>query len=63
MHYWIINHPHVIVSPITNECLNINITGKNENKSVKNLLLQISVVDLHNNMVCPVSQVILSEAR
>ena len=25
---WIINHPHVIVLPITNECAKINFRGK-----------------------------------
>ena len=54
--YWIIKHPCVIVSTITNGCVKVNITGKNENQSVPKLFLQIYVRELHKNMVRPVSQ-------
>ena len=63
MHYSITNHSHVNILTITNNCVNINVPGKNENKSVPKSLLQISVRNLHNDMVRPVSQGGLSEAR
>ena len=55
------NHPHVIISPITNNCVNINVPE--ENKYVSKLLLKISSKGIHNNMVRSVSQGVLSEAR
>ena len=46
----IIQHPHVIVSPIKN-CVRINFIGLNENYPVPNILIQISVRDIHKYMV------------
>ena len=53
MHEWIINNPHIILSLIKNDFLNIETTSKNYNKSASNLLLQIYVRYLHNSMVWP----------
>ena len=50
-------------SPIKNECVKINVTGKYENNFVSKLLLKISFRELHNNMVRPVSQGGLPETR
>ena len=51
MHEWIINNPHIILSLIKNDFLNIETTSKNYNKSASNLLLQIYVRYIHNSMV------------
>ena len=56
MNDWVINHVHAIVSPKSNDCVNINVSFKNENKYVTNLWLLIYVIYLHNNMACPVLQ-------
>ena len=63
MNDWIINHPHVIVSPIINDCAIIKVSVRNEKKSVTNIFLKISVREIQNKMVRPVSQGVLSEAR
>ena len=52
---WVINNPHVIVSPIKNDCVKIRASCKNENQFVLKLLLQIYLRDIHNDMVRPVS--------
>ena len=63
MNDWIINHPHVIVSPIINDCAIIKVSVRNEKKSVTNIFLKISVREIQNKMVRPVSQGALSEAQ
>ena len=52
----IINHLLVIVTSTMNNCVNIDVTAKNKHKYVQNLVLKISVRDIHNNMTKPVSQ-------
>ena len=56
VNYLIINHLHNIVSPITNDFNNINVTGKDENKSVSKLLFRISVREIYSDMVRPMSK-------
>ena len=48
---WIINHTHVIVPPITNYCIKIQVYGKILNNSASRLLLKIYVREIHNDMV------------
>ena len=50
---WFMNHPNVVESPITNETLLIHnlVTGQKER--VSKLLLQISIRELHNDMLLP----------
>ena len=46
-----------------NDRVNIKLTGKDEKKYVTKLLLKISIRNIHKDMVHPVSQSGLSEAR
>ena len=50
---WFMNHPNVVESPITNETLLVRnlVTGQKER--VNKLLLQISIRELHNDMLLP----------
>ena len=45
------HHPQVVQSPIVNDCLKVKIDGHTERKLVTKLLLQVSVRELHNNLV------------
>ena len=45
------NHPQVVKSPIVNDCLKVKIDGHNELQLFPKLLLQVSVRELHNNLV------------
>ena len=60
MKKWIINHPYVIVSPITNKCVYINPHGK-DNTYIPKLSLKMYIRELHNHMVQTFSQGGLSE--
>ena len=60
--YCITNHLHVILSHIYN-CFMMNVLGSNEKQYFPKLLLQVSGIDIHNNMVQPVSRGVLSESR
>ena len=61
MNNWIINHPYVIVSPITNECVYINFPGK-DNTYIPKLSLKRYIREQHKYMVRPFSRGGLSEA-
>ena len=50
-HNWIIHHPQVLQSPIANDCMKVKIDGYTEPQLVPKLLLQVSVRELHNNLV------------
>ena len=45
------HHPQVVQSPISNDCLKVKIDGHTEPQLVPNNLLQVSVIELHNNLV------------
>ena len=45
------NHPQVVQSPIVNDDLKVKIDGHTEPQLVPKLLLQVSVRELHNNLV------------
>ena len=45
------HHPQVVQSPIVNDSLKVKIDGHNELQLVPKLLLQVSVRELHNNLV------------
>ena len=47
----IIHHLQVMQSPIANDCLKVKMDGYTEPKLVPNFLLQVSVRELHNNIV------------
>ena len=54
LYHWNTRHPEIVQSPIANDCLKINIDGQTTPQLVPNLLLQLSVRDLHNIMVIPI---------
>ena len=45
------HHPQVVQSPIANYCLMVKIDGYTEPQPVPKLLLHVSVIELHNNLV------------
>ena len=45
------HHPHVVLSPIVNDCLKVKIYGYTEPQIVPKHLLPVSVRELHNNLV------------
>ena len=45
------HHPQVVQSPIVNDCLKVKIDGHTEPKLVPRFLFQVSVRELHNNLV------------
>ena len=45
------HHPQVLQSPIFNDCLKVNIDGHTRLQNFPKLLLQVSVQELHNNLV------------
>ena len=47
----IMHHPQVVQSPMVNDCLKVKIDGPTEPQLVPNFLLQVSVIELHNNLV------------
>ena len=52
---WVINHSNIIVLPMINDCVKIHVPGKDENKFVSNLLLEISFRELYNDKIQSVS--------
>ena len=57
------HNPLVVQSPIVNDCLKVNIYGHTEPQLVPKLLLQVSVRELHNNLVSATKDGGLKEAR
>ena len=51
LYNWILQHPQAVQYPIANDCLKVYIDGQYEPQLVPNLLLQVSVRELHNSMV------------
>ena len=45
------HHPQVVQSPIVNDCLKVKIDGHTEPQLVPKQLLQVSVRELHNNLI------------
>ena len=44
-------HPQVVQSPIVNDGLKVKIDGHTEPQLVPKFLLQVSIRELHNNLV------------
>ena len=63
LYNWIMHHPQVVQSPIVNDCLKVKIDGHTEPQLVPKLLLQVSVRELHNNLVSDTEDGGLKEAR
>ena len=51
LYNWIVHYPQVVPSPIANDCLKVKIGGYAEPQLVPNFLLQVSVRELHTNLV------------
>ena len=60
---WICNHPHVVDSPIHRDTLLVMNPETKKKERVGKLLLQVSVQELHNNLVEPVKNSGLECAR
>ena len=50
LYNWIMNHPQVVQSPIVNACLKVRIDGHTEPQLVTELILQVSVREIHNSL-------------
>ena len=57
------HHPQVVKSPISNDCLKINIDGHTERQLVPKTLLQVSVRELYNSLISDPVYGGLKEAR
>ena len=51
LYNWIIHNPQVVQSPIVNDCLKVKVYGHTELQLVPKLLMQFSVIELHNSLV------------
>ena len=60
---WILQHPQVVQYPIANDCLKVYIDGHSEPQVLTELLLQVSVQELHNSMAIPPEEGGIKEAR
>ena len=57
------HHPQVVQSPIVNDCLKVIIDGPTRPQLVPNLLLQVSIRELHNSLVSDPVDYGLKKAR
>ena len=48
---WVMHHKQVLQSPIINDFLQVKIDGHTEPQLVPKLLFQVSIRELHNNLV------------
>ena len=48
---WITRHTQVVQSPISNDCLKVMLDYQTEPQIIPELLLQVSVRELHNRLV------------
>ena len=60
---WILQHPQVVQSPRANYCIKLSINIQAEPQLVPQLLLQVSVRDLHNIMVITPEEGGINEER
>ena len=63
LYTWIIRHPQVVQSPISNDCLKVVLDDQSEPQLVPKLLLQVSVRELHNSLVSDPNDGGLKDAR
>ena len=63
MYAWIIRHPQVVQSPISNDCLKVMLDDQTEPQLVPKLLLQVSVREIHNSLVSDPNDGGLKDAR
>ena len=62
LYNWILQHPQILQYPITNDFVKVSIDGHYEPQVLTDLLLQVSVWELHNSMVSPQEEGGLKEA-
>ena len=60
---WITHHPQVVQSPISNDCLKVMFGDQTEPQLVPKLLLQVSVIELHNILVSDPNDVGIKDSR
>ena len=63
LYTWITRHPQVVQSPISNDCLKVVLYDQTEPTLVPKLLLQVSVIELHNSLVSDPNDGGLKDAR
>ena len=63
LYNWIMHHPQVVQSPISNDSLKVKIDGYTEPQLVPKILLQVSVRELHKNLVRATRDGGIKEAR
>ena len=63
MYAWIIRHPQVVQSPISNDCLKVLLDDYTEPQLVPKLLLHVFVRELHNSLVSDTNYGGLKDAR
>ena len=63
LYNWIIHNPQVVPSLLSNDCLKLKIDGYTEPQLVPNILLHVSVRELHKNLVSATKYGVLKEAR
>ena len=63
LYTWITRHPQVVQSPISNDCLKVELDDQTEPQLVPKLLLQVSVRELHNSLVSEPNDGGLKDAR
>ena len=51
LYTWITHHPQVVQSPISNDCLKVVLDDQTKPQLVPTVLLQVSVMELHNSLV------------
>ena len=63
LYTWMTRHPKVVQSPISNDCLKVELDDQTETQLVPKLLLQVSVRELHNSLVSDPNDGGLKDAR
>ena len=51
LYAWITRHPQVVQSPISNDCLKVKFDSQTEPQLVPNVLLQVSLRELHYSLL------------
>ena len=63
LYNWIIHNPQVVQSQVANDCLNIKMDGYTEPQLLPKFLFQVSVRELHKNLVRATKDGGIKEAR
>ena len=63
MYNWIMHHPQVLQLPIVNDFVKVKMDGHTETQLVTIFLLQMSIIEIHNNLVSDTSEGGIKEER